>query len=206
MFLTCGAGEDSWESLGLQGDQTKGNQSWIFIVRTDAEAPMLWPPDAKNWLLRKYPDAGKDWRQKKSVAEMKFLDGITGSMGMNLANSRSWWSLACCSPWGRRVKHDLITEQQGNFIGVLCLSDKTQVYSYPDLRYKLACWAPSNMNRRGQIVGSKTVHYPAFSPPKFACPSRGWSYGSCLCVKWREPFFSMLSLLFFPSCLKSNVL
>ena len=75
-----------------------------------------------------------------------------------LANSRSWWSLACCSPWGCSVEHDLITEQQGNFIGVLCLSDKTQVHSYPDLQYKLACWAPSNMNRRGQIVRSKTVH------------------------------------------------
>ena len=40
----------------------KGNQSWIFIGRTDAEAPILWPPDAKNWLIGKDPDAGKDWR------------------------------------------------------------------------------------------------------------------------------------------------
>ena len=45
----------------------KGNQSWIFIGRTDAEAeaPILWPPDAKNWLIRKDPDAGKDWRQEE---------------------------------------------------------------------------------------------------------------------------------------------
>ena len=45
----------------------KGNQSWIFIGRTDdeAEAPLLWPPDAKNWLAEKDPDAGKDWRQEK---------------------------------------------------------------------------------------------------------------------------------------------
>ena len=44
----------------------KGNQSWIFIGRTDAEAetPILWPPDAKNWLIWKYPDSGKDWRQE----------------------------------------------------------------------------------------------------------------------------------------------
>ena len=49
----------------------KGNQSWIFIVRTDAEAeaPVLWPPDVQNWLAEKDPDAGKDWRQKKAVAE-----------------------------------------------------------------------------------------------------------------------------------------
>ena len=45
----------------------KGNQSWIFIVRTDAEAetPILWPPDVKNWLLGKDSDAGKDWRQEE---------------------------------------------------------------------------------------------------------------------------------------------
>ena len=70
MLLNCGVGEDSWESLGLQGDQTvnpKGNLSWIFIGRTDAEteAPVLWPPDVKNWLIGKDSDAGKDWRQEE---------------------------------------------------------------------------------------------------------------------------------------------
>ena len=66
---------DSWESLGLQGDQPvscKGNQSWIFIRRTDAEAEalILWPPDAKSQLIGKDPDAGKEWRQKeKRVTE-----------------------------------------------------------------------------------------------------------------------------------------
>ena len=61
MLLNCGVEEDYWEILGLQGDQTvnpKENQSWIFIRRTDAEALILWPPDAKNWLIRKDPDAG----------------------------------------------------------------------------------------------------------------------------------------------------
>ena len=55
--------------LDLQGDPVKsilkGNQSWIFIGRTDAEAPILWPPDVKNWLTGKDPDAGKDWRQEE---------------------------------------------------------------------------------------------------------------------------------------------
>ena len=66
MLLNCGVGEDSWESLGLQGDKSvhpKGNQSWIFIEMTDAEAPILWPLDAKNGLIWKDPDAGKDWMQ-----------------------------------------------------------------------------------------------------------------------------------------------
>ena len=51
----------------IQLVQPKQNQSWIFIGRTDAEAetPILWPPDAKNWLTRKDPDAGKDWRQEE---------------------------------------------------------------------------------------------------------------------------------------------
>ena len=75
----CGAGEDSWKSLGLQGDptsQSKGNQPWIFIGRTDAEAeaPILWPPDEKCQLIGKDPDAGKDWRQEeKGMAEDETL-------------------------------------------------------------------------------------------------------------------------------------
>ena len=70
MPLNCGVGEDSWESLVLQEIKPvnpKGNQSWIFIGRTDAEAetPIFWASDVKNWLLWKDPDAGKDWRQEE---------------------------------------------------------------------------------------------------------------------------------------------
>ena len=75
MLLNCGAGEDFWESPGQQGDpkeicQSKGNQLWIFIGRTDSEAegPILWPPDAKSQLIGKDHDAGKDWRQKEKRA------------------------------------------------------------------------------------------------------------------------------------------
>ena len=72
----------------------KGNQPWIFIGRTDAEAeaPILWPPDVKSWLIGKDPDAGKDWRQ-----EEKGITGWDGWMvsptGWTLvgASSRSWW-------------------------------------------------------------------------------------------------------------------
>ena len=70
MLLNCGIGEDTWESLGLQGDPSshfKGNQSWIFIERTDpkAESSVLWPSDANIWLIWKDPDARKDWRWKE---------------------------------------------------------------------------------------------------------------------------------------------
>ena len=71
----------------------KGNQSWIFIGRTDAEAeaPIYWPPDAKNWLFRKDPDAGKDWRQEKGTTEDEWLDGSPTQWAWVWASSRSWW-------------------------------------------------------------------------------------------------------------------
>ena len=69
MLLNCGVGEDSLESPGLQ-DQTsppKGDQSWVFIGKTDAEAetPILWSPHEKSWLIGKDPDAGRDWGQEE---------------------------------------------------------------------------------------------------------------------------------------------
>ena len=59
--------ENSLDSKEIQPVHPKGNQSWIFIGRIDAEAetPVFWPPDAKNWLIWKDPDAGKDWRQEE---------------------------------------------------------------------------------------------------------------------------------------------
>ena len=74
----------------------KGNQSWIFIRRTDAEAetPILWPPDAKNWLFGKDPDAGKDWRweeketREDEIASSVMMDSITDSMDMSLSKLR----------------------------------------------------------------------------------------------------------------------
>ena len=75
MFSNCSAREDSWESFGLQRGQiskSSGKSTWIFIGRTDteAEAPILWAPDAKSQLIGKDPDAGEDWRKKeKGVAE-----------------------------------------------------------------------------------------------------------------------------------------
>ena len=70
MLLNCGVGEDSWGPLDckeIKPVNRKGNQSWIFIGRTDAETKtlILWPSDTKNWFTRKDPDAGKDWRQKE---------------------------------------------------------------------------------------------------------------------------------------------
>ena len=77
--------------LDCKRDSPKVNQSWVFIGRTDAKAetPILWPVDVKNWLIGKDPDAGKDLRQEeKGRQRMRFLDGITDSMGMR--GSKLW--------------------------------------------------------------------------------------------------------------------
>ena len=66
----------------------KGNQPWIFIRRTDAEteAPILWPPDVKSWLIGKDPDAGKDWsKTRREQQRRRWLDGIVNSKRMNLS-------------------------------------------------------------------------------------------------------------------------
>ena len=85
----------------------KGNQSWILIGRTDAkgEIPILWPPDAKNWLIGKDPDASKDWRQvEKGMTEDElvgwhhWLDGHESEQAPGVGNGQG--SLACFSPWG----------------------------------------------------------------------------------------------------------
>ena len=81
----------------------KENQSWIFIGRTDAEAPILWPPKAKNQLIGKDPDAGKDWGQEEGMTEDEMvgchhqLDGH--GFGWTLGVGDGQGGLACCSSW-----------------------------------------------------------------------------------------------------------
>ena len=122
MLLNCGVGEDSWESLGPQASKPvnpKGNPSWLFIGRTDAEAetPILWPPDAKNWLIGKDPDAGKDWRQvEKGITEDEMvgwhhrLEGHEFEQALGVGDRQG--RLACSSPWGCK---ELDTTEQLNW-------------------------------------------------------------------------------------------
>ena len=105
----CDVGEDSLDCKEIKPVNPKGYQSWIFIGRTDAEAevPILWPPDAKNWLIRKDPDAGKDWGQEvKGTTEDKMVGWHCQLNGHEFeqapGDGDGQGSLECCSPWGHK--------------------------------------------------------------------------------------------------------
>ena len=104
MLLNCSVGEDSWESLGLQGDEP-----WDFFGRNDAKAetPVLWPPHAKCWLIGKDSDAGRNWGQEeKGTTEYEiagwhhWLDGRESERTPGVGDGQG--GLACCDSWGRK--------------------------------------------------------------------------------------------------------
>ena len=93
----------------IQPVHSKGDQSWVFIGKTDAKAetPLLWPPHVKSWLLGKDPDAGRDWGQeKKGTAEDEmagwhhWLDGYEFEWTLGVGDGQG--GLACCGSWGRK--------------------------------------------------------------------------------------------------------
>ena len=101
--------EGPLDNSELKPVNLKGNQPWLFIERTDAEAeaPILRPPDVKSRLIGKDPDAGKDWRQEEkgmTVDEMvgwhHWFDGQEFEQAPRIGDGQG--SLACCRPWGRR--------------------------------------------------------------------------------------------------------
>ena len=109
----------------IQPVHLKGDQSWVFIGRTDieAETPILWLPDVKSWLIWKDPDAGKDWRRRRGRQRMRLLDGITDLMDMVWVDSGSWWWTGRPGMLrfmgSQRVGHDWATELNWMFF---CIS------------------------------------------------------------------------------------
>ena len=119
-WINCKLDQDCWEKYQQPQiyrwyhSNPKGNQPWIFIGRTDAEAPILWPPNVKSQLIGKDPDAGKGWRQKEKRAAEDEIDSVTDSMDMDLSklrevmkNRETWLQ----SMGSQRVGHNLVTEQ-----------------------------------------------------------------------------------------------
>ena len=110
--------ESPLECKEIQPVHPKGNQSWLFIGRTDAEAetPILWPTDAKNWLIGKDPDVRKDWMweekgrtEDEMVGWHHWLNGHEFEQALGVGDEQE--SLMCCRPWGsQRVRHDWATE------------------------------------------------------------------------------------------------
>ena len=102
--------ESPLDSSEIKPINPKGNQSWIFTGRTDAEAEaealVLRPSDVKSWLIGKYPDTGKDWRQEEGATEDEMVGWNHRLSGheceQTLRDGEGQESPACCSPWGRK--------------------------------------------------------------------------------------------------------
>ena len=108
--------ENPLDCKEIQPVHPKGDQSWVFIGRTDVEAetPILWPPDVKSWLTWKDPDAGKDWRWEEKGTTEDEMVGWHHRFNGHWFEQALWVGdgqgiLACCSPL-QRVRHDWVTE------------------------------------------------------------------------------------------------
>ena len=133
--------ENPLDCKEIQPVHPKGDQSWVFIWRTDAEAetPILWPPHVKSWLIGKDPDAGRDWGQEeKGMTE----DEMAGwhhrldahEFGWTLGVGDGQGGLACCDSWGHK-EWDTTKRLKGTHVIPLnhaCLC-KAQVFPYPVL-------------------------------------------------------------------------
>ena len=145
--------------MEIQPVHPKGNQSWIFIGRTDAEAeiPILWPPDVKNWLIGKDPDTGKDWRkEEKGMTEDEMvgwhhrLNGHEFEQAPGFGDGQG--SLVCCSPLG--LKESNTTE----WLTWICHEVLWSGTRCPDLSF-FECWVlsqlfhtPLSPSLRGSLV------------------------------------------------------
>ena len=173
MLLNCGVGEDSWESLGLQGDPpvySEGDQPWDFYGRNDtkAETPVLWPPHGKSWLIGKASDAGRDWGQEeKGTTEDEMagwqyqLDGREFEWTLGVGDGQG--GLACCNSWGHK---ELDMTEQLNW---------TDRESYISILFKVTITKHQSLwNHRWYLL----LHAVLNSHPEVSV-EKIWSYGGC---------------------------
>ena len=179
MLLSCGVGETLESPLDckeIQPVHPKEYQSWIFIRRTDAEAetPILWTPDVKNWLTGKDPDAGKDWRQEeKEMTEHEMVGWRhwlnTHEFEQTLGDGDGQGNLSCCSPWGHKEIN--ITEKSVQF----------------------SCSVVSDLLRHHGLQHTR-LPCPSLTPRVYS--------NSCPLSPWYHPTISS-SVISFSSCLQS---
>ena len=157
----------------IQPVHPKGNQFWIFIGRADAEAeaPVLWPPEVKSWLIRKPSDAGKNWRQEKGRTEDEMVGWPHRLNGHEF--EQAWedcegqGSLACCSPWGHK-ELDMIEWLNNNnntinsYFVCVCVCVCVGAQSCPTLFDPINC-SPWGSSVHGIFPGKNTgvgCHFP----------------------------------------------
>ena len=134
----------------------KGNQPWMFIESTEAEAetPILWPPDAKNWLIRKDPHARKDWRQREKGTRGwdSWIASLTGCTWV-WASSRSWGWTGKPGVLQSTQSQELDTTERLNWTGPLrlrCFSTELQYYT-------VICWF--NLQDQNFVYRRPTLSY-----------------------------------------------
>ena len=215
MLLNCGVGEDSWESLGLweiQPVHSKGDQPWDFFGGNDAEAktPVLWPPHAKNWLIGKDFDAGRDWgKEEKGTTEdemagwHRWLNGCESEWTPVVGYGQG--GLACCNSWGYKeldttewlnwtvlnwiwcYKHSVLliwssVQEAHNFILIVnvCLLSSFSHVQLFVTPWTVVCLAPLSMRLSRQEYWSGL---PCSLHGIFW--PRDWSYLSCVSCIWQ---------------------
>ena len=154
-----------WPIHTIKPVHPKGNKSWIFIGRTDAQAetPILWPPDAKNWLTGKDPDAGKDWRQdEKGIIEDEMvgwhhrLNGHESEQAPGVGDGQG--NLACCSPRGHK---ELDMTEQRNWRPTKMLNViewRMQIETVMSHYYKTSIKKTNNIKFLARIQNSWNFH------------------------------------------------
>ena len=144
----------------IQPVHPKGDQPWVFFGRSDVEAetPILWPPDAKRWLIWKYPDAGKDWGQEeKGTTEDEMVGwhhqlyghGFGWTPGVGVGQG----GLACCGSWGRKESD---TTKRLNWTELNWRKDKRNFEKPESMHFWVRLLIPWTL----WITCSGTIQYP----------------------------------------------
>ena len=174
--------ESPLDSKEIQPIHPKGNQHWIFIGKTDAEAeaPVPWYSDAKNWFIGKDHDAEKDWRQEKGTTEDEMvgwhprLDAHEFVQSPGIGEGQR--SLACCSPWGHKGSEmtEPLNWTEYN-VNAMCMPAVLQLS--PTLCDPMDC-SPPGSSVHG-ILQAIILEWVAISSPRGFCQPRDKTQVSC---------------------------